>query len=170
VLCFSGMAQSIYFTGGWIFLSQGRTDIVLRWGVYTTLIRVIGVVVGAHWGIMGVAWGYVLGTYVFICYPTWSCAGRLVNLGFKELVTNLAGPFYCAASMGLLLWISDRWIIGSQANVMRLVIQVPLGVLVYVFLSRQFRVEAFAEAQVMILEMGGRRSRFIKWFAGDKSS
>ena len=96
VLCFSGLAQSIYFTGGWIFLSQGRTDIVFGWSIYTTLIRVVGVLIGARWGIIGVAWAYVLGTYIFICYPTWSSAGRLVNLGFKDLIRNVAGPFYCA--------------------------------------------------------------------------
>jgi PST family polysaccharide transporter len=169
VLCFSGMAQSIYFTGGWIFLSQGRTDIVFRWGIYTTLVRVVGVFVGAQWGLMGVAWTYVLGTYVFICYPTWSCAGRLVGLGFKVLIKNVAGPFYCAASMGLLLWILDRWIFGSQVNVIRLVIQVPLGVLVYGFLIRQFRLEAFGDVQKIIIEMGGQRNQVLRWLIGDRS-
>lgn len=170
VLCFSGMAQSIYSTGSWIFLSRGRTDIIFGWGIYTTLIRVVGVLVGAHWGgIMGVAWAYVLGTYVFICYPIWSSAGRLVNLGFKQLLRNLEGPFYCAMSMGLLLWISDRWIFGSQVNVIRLVIQVPLGVLVYGFLIRQFRLEAFVEVQKIVLEIGGQRSRFVRWLVDDKS-
>jgi hypothetical protein len=118
---------------------------------------------------MGVAWAYVLGTYVFICYPIWSSAGRLVNLGFKQLLRNLEGPFYCAMSMGLLLWISDRWIFGSQVNVIRLVIQVPLGVLVYGFLIRQFRLEAFVEVQKIVLEIGGQRSRFVRWLVDDKS-
>ena len=92
-----------------------------------------------------------------------------MNLGFKELLTNLAGPFYCAVSMGLLLWISDRWIFGSQASALRLAIQVPLGVLVYGFLIRQFRLEAFGDVQKIMLELGGQRSRFIRWFAGGKS-
>jgi O-antigen/teichoic acid export membrane protein len=168
ILCFSGMAQSIYFTGGWIFLARGRTDIVLKWGLYTTLIRVLGVLVGAHWGLLGVAWAYVLGTFVFIWYPTWSNAGRLVDLRFKELLRNLAGPFSCAMSMGLLLWISDRGIFGNQTSVIRLVIQVPMGVLVYGFLIRQFRLEAFGDVQKIILEMGGRKSRLIRWLAADK--
>jgi O-antigen/teichoic acid export membrane protein len=169
VLCFSALAQSIYFTGGWIFLSRGRTDIILRWGIYTTFVRVVGVFVGAQWGLMGVAWAYFLGTYVFICYPTWSSAGRLLSLGFKALIKNVAGPFYCAVSMGLLLWISDRWIFDSQVNMLRLLIQVPLGVLVYGFLIRQFRLEAFKDVQKIILEMGGQRSRFLIWLVGGKS-
>lgn len=169
VLCFSGLAQSIYFTSWWIFLSRGRTDIFFWWCIYTTPVRVIGVLVGAHWGIMGVAWAYVLGTYVFIGYPTWSSAGRLVNLKAKELLRNLAGPFYCAVSMGVLLWISDRLILGGQVSGIRLIIQVPLGILVYGFLIRQFRIEAFREFQKIILEKAGRQGRFIKWLAGDKT-
>lgn len=166
LLCFAGMAQSIYFTGGWVFLSQGRTDIVLRFSIYTTLVRVIGVLVGAHWGLVGVAWSYVLGTYVFILYPAWSCAGRLINLGFRQLLANLAGPFACSASMGLLVWISDHWVFGHQPSALRLVAQVPLGVLIYVFLNRHFRVQAFVEAQQVLSDMGGLRSRFSKWLFG----
>ncbi len=169
VLCLSGLVQSIYPTAGWIFLSRGRADMMFRWGIYTALVRVAGVLVGARWGIMGVAWAYVLSTYVFICYLPWSSALRLVNLKFKELLRNLTGPFCCAVSMGLLLWISDRWIFGSQVSAIRLVIEVPLGILVYGLLIRQFRLEAFGEVQKLILELGGQRSRFIRWLVGDKS-
>jgi PST family polysaccharide transporter len=169
VLCFSGMAQSIYSTGGWIFLSQGRTDIVLRWSIYTTLVRVVGVLIGAQWGLVGVAWAYVLGTLVFICYPTWSCAGRLIGIGFKLLIKNVAGPFYCAAAMGLLLWISDHWVLGSQVHVIRLAAQVPLGVLLYGYLIRRFRLEAFGDVQKIILETGGERNRFLRWLIRDRS-
>ena len=63
LLCCAGMAQSIYNTAAWIFLSQGRTDILFRLGLYTTAVRTTGVIVGAHWGLIGVAWAYVLGTY-----------------------------------------------------------------------------------------------------------
>jgi len=110
-----------------------------------------------------------LGTYVFICYPTWSSAGPLVNLKAKELLRNLAGIFYCAVSMGVLLWISDRLILSGQVSGIRLIIQVPLGILVYGFLIRQFRIEAFREFQKIILEKAGRQGRFIKWLAGDKT-
>ena len=41
---------------------------------------------------------------------------------------------------------------------LRLVVQVPLGVLIYVFLNRHFRVQAFVEAQKVLSDMGGLRS------------
>jgi PST family polysaccharide transporter len=168
VLCLSGMAQSVYFTGGWIFLSQGRTDIVFRWSIYTTLVRVAGVLVGAPWGLVGVAWAYGLGTFLFICYPTWSCAGRLVRLEFKALIKNVAGPFCCAAGMGLCLWVSDRWIMSDHAGVARLAIQVPLGMLIYGFLIRHFRLEAFKDVQDIIRERSAGQHRFLRWLAADR--
>jgi O-antigen/teichoic acid export membrane protein len=169
VLSFSGLAQSVYFTGGWIFLSQGRTDILFRWGIYTTLVRVVGVLIGARWGIIGVAWAYALGSYLFICYPTWSSAARLVDLGFAEILRNLAGIFCCAASMGILMWSTDRWMFHGQTNGMRLLVQVPLGVITYGILIRQFRLRAFREVQNVILEMGGRRSRILRWLLDGQS-
>ena len=169
LLCFAGMAQSIYNTASWVFLSQGKSKILFRLGIYATAVRAAGVLIGAHWGLVGVAWAYVLGSYLFLCYPTWSSAGRLLNLSFKQMLRNVAGPFACAASMGTLLWISDRWVIGCWTPGMRLAIQVVSGALVYVVLVKQFRLEAWADVESLLLEMGGKRSRFIRWLGGDRA-
>jgi O-antigen/teichoic acid export membrane protein len=169
VLSFSGLAQSVYFTGGWIFLSQGRPDILFRWGIYTTLVRVLGVLIGAHWGIIGVAWAYALGSYIFICYPTWSSAVRLVNLSFGELLNNLAGTFCCALLMGILIWSTDRWLFYDQTSLIRLIVQVPFGVIAYGVIIRQFRLNVLSDLQNIIREMGVGRSRLLRWLLDVKS-
>lgn len=163
LLCFGGMAQSIYSTAGWIFLSRGRTDILFRLGVYSITVRAAGVLIGANWGLIGVASAYVLGGFAFILYPTWSSAGRLINLGFKALLRNIAGPFACAASMGVVLWASDRWVFGSWALEMRLATQLILGALLYLLLARSFRLQAWVEVATILLDMGGNRSRLLRW-------
>jgi hypothetical protein len=91
LLCFAGLAQSTYNTASWIFMSQGRTDVLFRLGILSTVVRATGVLIGTHWGLMGVAWAYVLGGYVFVWYPVWSSAGRIVNLRFSALLRNVAG-------------------------------------------------------------------------------
>lgn len=169
LLCFAGMAQSVYNTATWIFLSQGRTGTLLGLGIYATGVRAAAVLIGVHWGLVGVAWAYVVGSYVFLWYPTWSKAGRLVNLKFSELLKNVAGPFACAASMGLLLWMSDHWIFGSWIVGARLAVQVVSGALLYGVLVGLFRLESWVEIQNILLEMGGKRSRFIRWLGGDKA-
>jgi len=162
LLCIAGLALSAYSTAGWIFLSQGRTDILFRLGLYSTAVRAIGVLIGAHWGLMGVAWAFVIGGYVFIWYPTWSRAGRLVNLSFMELLRNVAGPFACAVAMGVLLWASDRWVFGGWVVGLRLAIQVALGALAYGLLVRSFRLQAWVEVAQILLDMGGKRSRLLR--------
>jgi PST family polysaccharide transporter len=95
VLCFAGLAQSVYNTAGWIFLSRGRSDILFRFGVLSMLVRGVGVLVGMHWGLLGIAWAYVAGGFLALMLPTWAAAGRLIGVGLGEMVSNVAG-FWCA--------------------------------------------------------------------------
>jgi len=166
LLCIAGVSLSTYSTAGWIFMSQGRTDLLFRLGVYATAVRVIEVLIGSHWGLMGVAWAFVIGGYVFIWYPVWAGAGRLVNLSFTALLWNVAGPFGCAAAMGAVLWLSDRWLFGGWVVELRLAIQVLLGALLYAGLVRWFQVQAWVEIAEMLLGMGARRSRLLRWALG----
>jgi O-antigen/teichoic acid export membrane protein len=163
LLCFAGLAQSTYDTAGWIFMSQGRSDVLFRLGIYTTTVRAIGVLIGSHWGLMGVAWTYVLGGYALVWYPVWSSAGRIPNLSFGALLHNVARPFACAASMGIALWLSDRWLFGGWVIQLRLAIQIALGVLLYAFLARWFRLQAWVEVGDILLQFAGNRSRFLRW-------
>ena len=45
LLCLAGIAQSVYNTSGWIYLSYGRSDLLLRSGIYAFLARVAGVLI-----------------------------------------------------------------------------------------------------------------------------
>jgi O-antigen/teichoic acid export membrane protein len=166
LLSLAGMAQSIYNTAGWIFLSRGRPDILFRLGVLSMLVRVAGVLIGMHWGLVGIAWAYVLGGFACLLYPTWSAAGRLIDLRFVDLLRNAAGPFYCAACMAAAIWLFDQWLLVEQAYLLRLVIDVLTGIVVYGFLIRRFQLESWDEIRKLLLEMGGRRSRSIRWLLG----
>jgi hypothetical protein len=152
--------------GGYFFRKEGRT--LYSGGAYIPLLFAWLGFLSEPNGVLWVWHGLMF--WVLMCSSA-TQRGHVRgawNLGFKALIKNVAGPLNCAASMGLLLWISDRWIFGSQASVIRLVIQVPLGVLVYGFLIRQFRLEAFSDVKNIIIEMGGQRKRFLRWLIGDK--
>jgi len=169
ILCFAGMYQSVCNTAGWIFLSRGRTDILLRLGIYTAFVRMAGVFVGYRWGVIGIAWAYMLGGYFFICYPTWFAAGRLIHLRVRDMVRNMVGPLCCATAMGVLIWISDEWVFAEQSKWIRLVVQVPCGILVYWFLIQWFQLEAWGDVRMVLLEKGGGRNRFIRWLLSNDS-
>ena len=55
ILAVAGVPQSVGLTVGWIYQSQGRTDVMLRWGVGATALALLAFAIGVRWGAVGVA-------------------------------------------------------------------------------------------------------------------
>jgi hypothetical protein len=71
--------------------------------------------------------------------------------------------------MGVVLWVSDRWVFGGWVVGARLAIQMAIGALVYAVLVRWFRLQAWEEVSHILLEMGGKRSRLLRWMLGHEA-
>lgn len=56
--------QPVSSTTGWIFICQGETKTMFRWGIYSSLTTVLAFVVGLKWGAIGVAAAYAISGYV----------------------------------------------------------------------------------------------------------
>jgi PST family polysaccharide transporter len=52
------LVQPISGTTGWLFTTQDRTDEMFRWGLVSATISVGSFLLGATWGVAGVAWAY----------------------------------------------------------------------------------------------------------------
>jgi O-antigen/teichoic acid export membrane protein len=59
-----GFMQSIVSAGGIVFQALGRTDLLFRLGVLSSILHVTGFISGVHWGLSGVAAGYFVVTVV----------------------------------------------------------------------------------------------------------
>lgn len=59
-LALAGLPQPISNTTGWLFISQGRTHEMLRWGVLSAILTSVAFVAGLPWGALGVAAAYAL--------------------------------------------------------------------------------------------------------------
>jgi PST family polysaccharide transporter len=152
LLCLAGLAQSVYNTGGWIFLSLGRTDILFWLGVFSMLVRVSGVLVGMHWGLSGIAWAYVVGGYAFLLYPTCSLAGGLIGLRFGDLLKSVAPTFFCALCMAAIVWLSYHWILQDRSQWIRLLANLVVGTTAYWFLVTRLRLAAWLNVRELIFE------------------
>ena len=94
ILSLAGIMQAIGTTFGYIYMSQGRTITMNKWGIYSGSVRVISIIIGLKWGITGVAFSYVMGGYIFLWYPGWVIAGRIINIKFMEMINNIYPVFY----------------------------------------------------------------------------
>jgi O-antigen/teichoic acid export membrane protein len=68
LLGMSAPAIVVCDTTGWLFVSQGRTRDMFRWGLIGSTLIVAGIVVGLPWGAVGVAGTYAA-TMLFVITP-----------------------------------------------------------------------------------------------------
>lgn len=58
LLALAGMFQTLAYVGYWVYLARNLAGDLLRFTMVTATLRVVCVVVGSQWGIVGVAAGY----------------------------------------------------------------------------------------------------------------
>ena len=138
-------------TTNWIFKCQDRTDLQLKWNVVVFVVRVLSLIVGLKWGIVGVAVSYLISTCI-LWYPGWAIPFRLIELPFVEMIRNLSGIFGCSASMGVFVYILSLLLPDEWSHFQHLVSLVSFGTSIYLALLCSFKVGAFLELVDLLKE------------------
>jgi PST family polysaccharide transporter len=60
----AGLVQSASNTTGWIFICQGKTRTMFRWGIYSSATTIAAFFAGLPWGAAGVAAAYAISGYL----------------------------------------------------------------------------------------------------------
>ena len=96
ILGVAGVVQPAAGTAGWLFLTQGRSREMLRWGFIGPPLIVLFIVAGLPWGAAGVAASYTAG-YLCVATPLlfWY-VGRRGHVSARDIYKSLA-PMFCAA-------------------------------------------------------------------------
>ncbi|MBL8267455.1 lipopolysaccharide biosynthesis protein [Steroidobacter sp.] len=93
-----GFIQSLVSAGGVVYQALGRTDVLFRLGVFSSILHVTGFVCGVHWGLMGVAAAYFVVTVINSVVSL----GVLLNL-MQQTVPRLLGAILPAIVKALLM-------------------------------------------------------------------
>ena len=67
---------------GWVYLSLGRTDRQLKWGIFASLVTVLSFIIGIRWGALGIATAFSV----------------------QSVTKFFPGIVYCYRGTGLRLW------------------------------------------------------------------
>ncbi|GBE06031.1 lipopolysaccharide biosynthesis protein WzxC [bacterium BMS3Abin10] len=151
VLCILGLTQSIATNTGWIFLSQGRTDIRLKLQIAFSTLFITSFIIGIHWGAMGVAVCYTVAS--LLATPIqFQVAGRLINMTFRDIVHAVASVFGCAVVMSVLVLGLGYVLPANWPHWAYLAVQVPFGIVVYVALVHIFDLTAYRDLRGLLEE------------------
>jgi PST family polysaccharide transporter len=97
-----GLVQPIANTTGWLFITQGRTRDMFRWGLMGASIIIAGIIIGLPWGAVGVAATYS-SSFLFVVTPLlfWFVGrrGPVRTIDFYRTVAPVACAALCVLAM-----------------------------------------------------------------------
>ena len=118
-LCAASILRLTFGNGGNVLVAMGRANVFLVWRWATTVLAIVGFVIGAQWGTAGVAAsGVVLGLPV--AYVGIRIVGTGIPVTPAGMLARLALPITGAASIlavwGMLAWVGvDLWLVQAAA-------------------------------------------------------
>jgi O-antigen/teichoic acid export membrane protein len=151
ILCIAGLMQPVAATTGWLYQSQGRTDLLFRWGVVFSALLVGAFAIGIQWGAKGVATAYAVSTWLLL-YPAFAIPGRLVRMRFREVAAALRGPLLAALAMAAVVWVVGEALPAHWPPAAILLVELATGVAVYGGLVHLFVLGPYVELKGLARE------------------
>jgi PST family polysaccharide transporter len=79
LLAISAIFQTLAFVGYWVYVSRGLGRSLFRFSIVSAAVRIACIVIGSHWGVVGVATGFMIGPAI-----NWP-----ISIGWLSRVTTI---------------------------------------------------------------------------------
>jgi O-antigen/teichoic acid export membrane protein len=115
ILAWVGLHQSLQSLNSIVLQSRDRTGDLLRWSLLSLAVDVGAVVIGLHWGVVGVAAAIAVGTTliapVYLVMTT-----RCIGLSPWKVLHALAGVIEASALMAAGVWVARQGLLAAGAG------------------------------------------------------
>lgn len=107
LLAVAGCLSTLAYVGRWVYLSRGMAADLMRYTLVSFVLQLICILVGSEWGVIGVAWGYLIASALE--WPLSLCwLSRLTVLPTAALLRGALRICVCAVGAGLVAFaVSD---------------------------------------------------------------
>lgn len=106
VLVFAVFVVSSYRVTKWLYVSSGETQRQLRWGLIHPSVMILGVSLGARWGVYGVAVGYAIATCL-LSYPSVIYCLKTLPLTTGDFIESVGRPTLASIFAAIILFFSQ---------------------------------------------------------------
>jgi polysaccharide transporter, PST family len=118
IFALRGIPHVVQRTCGWLHNAAGRADRFMRWGLISSTTQLVALFVGLPFGMIGVAWAFVLSTYLLFL-PAIAYSGGPLGIGVRKVLA-VVGPQTLGALTAVALGLALReTILGSTPMVLR---------------------------------------------------
>ena len=135
-----GMIQSVYTPAGVIYQTKGRTDWWFKWGIVTGVLFISAFLIGIKWGIVGVAFAYLVANLVTI-YPGLAIPFRLINLKVNIFIKSFTKTFLTSIIMAAIVYCVKILFIDLVGEQITFILTIVIGSGIYFLLTFAFNGE-----------------------------
>lgn len=126
-----GFIQSLVSTTGTVLMSRGSTGLMLRLGLLGAALQVGAFVVGARWGIEGVAAAYLVAN-ILNAIPALYFSARMIGITLGALMRCIAPAVAASVFMAFVVIATEKTVSASIQNaLLSFLILVALGAVTY---------------------------------------
>ena len=153
ILSVTGLFQSLTVFATSLYLSQGRTALLLRLTIVQRVSMIAAIVIALRWGVRGVAIAQLLSA-ILTTLPMLYFAGTLIDLSLRVVLAYLSRVFLAGVVMMALVFAVGGWAAPRLAPIEALGLEVVSGIAAYWGALRLFRADAYRD----VVKILARRS------------
>lgn len=142
VLCLSGMLYPLHSINLGILQVKGRSDLFLGLEIIKKVIGLLSIAIVMFFklGIMGLVWALVINSYIAYFINSYYSA-ELLNYSTVHQIKDIIPAFIASMIMGAVLYSIES--ILPNINLIKLIMQVIIGALVYIIASKIGKIDEF---------------------------
>lgn len=155
ILCPAGALKSIGTTVGSVLLAKGRADLQFKWNIITVIVIPIAVIIGANYGIIGVASAITVMT--ILLFPIiQTITNRLIDLNMYEYVKAIYPSIISSLVLLIGVEIFQKSVaIYNISEIIMLGSSILFGFIVYLLSLWLFFNNLFKELKLLIYKIKG---------------
>lgn len=151
VLCVLGAVQSISTLSGNIYLSQGKTKLMLQVGLITKTLMIAGIVIGLFsYGLMGLVYGYTISSLIASLIE-WHYVAKIMSMDLKSIIKNLL-PYVIFSLVMLVVLFFINKLIYFDTHIINLFFLSGIGGGLYIGLLLLLKPKAYKDSIILINE------------------
>jgi O-antigen/teichoic acid export membrane protein len=147
LLCGVGLLYPLYSINLNILVAQGRSDLLLRLEILSRILQIFAIVITFRWGIIALILGHLATTICNFLLST-VYTGKILDYPLWEQIRDVAPSFISAVVMGVSVWGLGG--IKFPNLFLQLIVQMVIGILLYILICRLTKVSSFMEIQAII--------------------
>lgn len=154
IFCVSYMFWPIHTANLNAINAMGRSDLFLKLEIVKKVMGLTVLCITVEHGVMAMAYGLLVSGFISQIINAWPNS-RLLQYNYIAQIKDIAPSIVAAVIMGIVIYPISRWI---TVYIGAVIVQVLLGIAVYIVLSLLFKIDSFQYVLKLIKSMVRRKN------------